>query len=69
MPFSAPQSLTANQVYAVAAYVLYLNKIVPEDTVLDAKTLAKVQMPNRNGFTSPDPRPDIKSEPCMRDCQ
>ena len=69
MPFNAPQSLTADQVYAVAAYVLYLNKIVSEDAVLDAKTLAKVQMPNRNGFTSPDPRPDIKTKPCMKDCR
>jgi S-disulfanyl-L-cysteine oxidoreductase SoxD len=69
MPFNAPQSLTTDQVYAVAAYVLYLNKIVPEDAGLDAKTLAKVQMPNRNGFASPDPRPDIKTEPCMTDCR
>jgi cytochrome c len=69
MPFNAPQSLTTYQVYAVAAYVLYLNKIVPEYAGLDAKTLAKVQMPNRNGFTSPDPRPDIKTEPCMTDCR
>jgi S-disulfanyl-L-cysteine oxidoreductase SoxD len=59
MPFSAPQTLTADQVYAVSAYILYLNKIVPEDTVLDAASLPKVAMPNRNGFTSPDPRPDV----------
>jgi len=59
MPFNAPQSLTADQVYAVSAYVLYLNKIVPADAVLDAASLPKVAMPNRNGFTSPDPRPDV----------
>jgi cytochrome c len=59
MPFNAPQSLTADQVYAVAAYVLYLNKIVPQDTTLDAVSLPKIKMPNRNGFTSPDPRPDV----------
>lgn len=52
MPFQAPQSLTADQVYAVTAYLLRLNDIVPEGTVLDAATLPKVQMPNRNGFTS-----------------
>ena len=69
MPFNSPQSLTDDQVYAVAAYVLYLNKIVPENAVLDAKTLAQVRMPNRNGFTSPDPRPDIKTEPCMTNCR
>jgi len=59
MPFSAPQSLTADQVYALTAYVLHLNNIVPEDTVLDAHSLPKVAMPNRGGFTSPDPRPDV----------
>jgi S-disulfanyl-L-cysteine oxidoreductase SoxD len=59
MPFNAPQSLTADQVYAVSAYVLYLNNIVTADTVLDATSLPRVAMPNRNGLTSPDPRPDV----------
>jgi cytochrome c len=59
MPFNSPQSLTADQVYAVSAYVLYLNNIVTEDTVLDATSLPRVEMPNRNGFASPDPRPDV----------
>jgi cytochrome c len=61
MPFNAPQTLTADQVYAVSAYVLYLNKIVAADAVLDAASLPKIAMPNRNGFSSPDPRPDVKS--------
>lgn len=56
MPYDAPQSLSADDVYAVSAYVLYLNKIVPEDTRLDAKSLPRVKMPNRDGFVS-DPRP------------
>lgn len=60
MPFDAPESLTNDQVYAVAAYVLWLNGIVPRQTVLDADSLPKVVMPNRNGFTSPDPRPDVR---------
>ena len=60
MPFDAPESLTADQVYAVSAYILYLNDIVPQDAVLDASSLPKVAMPNRNGFTSPDPRPDVR---------
>jgi S-disulfanyl-L-cysteine oxidoreductase SoxD len=59
MPFNSPQSLTPDQVYAVSAYVLYLNNIVTEDTVLDATSLPRVEMPNRNGLTSPDPRPDV----------
>lgn len=58
MPFNAPQSLTPDQVYAVTAYLLFLNGIVPEDTTLDAASLRKIEMPNRNGFTT-DPRPDI----------
>jgi S-disulfanyl-L-cysteine oxidoreductase SoxD len=59
MPFNAPQSLTADQIYAVSAYILYLNNIVTEDTVLDAASLPRVRMPNRDGFTSQDPRPDV----------
>ena len=59
MPFNSPQSLTADQVYAVSAYILYLNNIVTEDTVLDATSLPRVEMPNRNGFISPDPRPHV----------
>ena len=56
MPFDAPQSLTADQVYAVSAYILYLNDLVPRDAVLDAASRPKVQMPNRNGFITEDPR-------------
>lgn len=63
MPFDAPQSLTDDEVYAVSAYVLHLNGIVPADAVLDQNTLAAVRMPNRNGFIAEDPRPDIKSKP------
>jgi S-disulfanyl-L-cysteine oxidoreductase SoxD len=59
MPFNAPESLSDDQVYAVSAYVLLLNGIVSDDTVLDATNLVKIVMPNRNGFISPDPRPDI----------
>jgi S-disulfanyl-L-cysteine oxidoreductase SoxD len=69
MPFSAPQSLTPDQVYAVSAYILYLNGIVPESAVMDAKTLPTVEMPNRNGFVSPDPRPDIAENPCQENCR
>lgn len=68
MPFTAPQSLTANEVYAVTAYLLYLNRIIPEDAVMDAKTLASVRMPNAGGFTGPDPRPDVANPPCERGC-
>ncbi len=59
MPATAPQSLTPDEVYALTAYVLYLNGIIAEDEVMDAQTLPQVVMPNRDGFTSPDPRPDV----------
>jgi S-disulfanyl-L-cysteine oxidoreductase SoxD len=63
MPLSAPQSLTADQVYAVSAYLLYLNDIIPEDAILDEKSLPQVRMPNRDGFITEDPRPDVSSKP------
>ncbi len=50
MPFNAPQSLSPDQAYAVTAYVLHLNGIVPEDATMDAASLPKVLMPNRDGF-------------------
>lgn len=50
MPSSAPKSLSEDEVYAVCAYILRLNGIVGEDAVMNAQTLAKVQMPNRDGF-------------------
>lgn len=55
MPFEEPGTLTADQVYAVTAYVLYLNGLVGEDDVLDRESLPQVVMPNRDGFVR-DPR-------------
>jgi mono/diheme cytochrome c family protein len=55
MPFAEPRSLPADDVYAVTAYVLFLNGIVTEHQVLSESTLAQVKMPNRNGFV-PDNR-------------
>jgi cytochrome c len=60
MPFNAPGSLTDDEAYAVVAYILGEANIVPKNEVINATTLAKVQMPNRDGFVSPDPRPDVK---------
>jgi S-disulfanyl-L-cysteine oxidoreductase SoxD len=59
MPFDEPGLLKAPDVYAVTAYVLNINGIIPDDAVMDAKTLPKVRMPNRDGFVA-DPRPDVK---------
>ena len=50
MPANKPGSLSANEVYSVTAYLLFRNGIIKESDVLDAKSLPKVQMPNRNGF-------------------
>ena len=61
MPFTEPQSLTADETYAVSAYLLFLNHIIAQDAVLDAKSLPQVRMPNRGGFIEEDPRPDVKS--------
>jgi S-disulfanyl-L-cysteine oxidoreductase SoxD len=58
-PVDEPGSLTADQVYAVTAYLLYLNGIIGERDVMDARTLAQVKMPNRDGFL-PDSRPDLR---------
>ncbi len=52
MPLDKPMSLTNDEVYAVSAYILSLNGIVPKDATLDAKTLPAVKMPNRDGFVS-----------------
>ena len=57
-PYDNPGSLTPDQVYAVTAYLLHRNGIIGEQDVMDATTLPRVQMPNRDGFV-PDPRPDV----------
>ena len=58
MPFNEPGTLSHDEVYAVAAYVLFLNDIVGEKQVLNARSLPLIKMPNRDGFV-PDPRPDV----------
>ena len=58
MPFDQPGLLKPKEVYAVVAYILNLNSIIGNDQVMDAKSLPKVKMPNREGFVA-DPRPDV----------
>ena len=55
MPFNEPKSLTADETYALSAYILALNGIIGVSDVLDAQSLQKVKMPNRDGFI-PFPR-------------
>ena len=57
MPYLAPGSLTADEIYAVSGYILAEGNIVDRAMVLDAQTLPRVRMPNRDGFI-PDPRPE-----------
>lgn len=52
MPFESPQSLAPDEVYAVTAYLLHVNDILPDDATLDAGSLAAVRMPNADGFHS-----------------
>jgi cytochrome c len=67
MPYNAPQSLTPDEVYSVTAYLLFLNGVVAADTVLDARSLPKVRMPNRDGFIG-DTRPDTANVACQKNC-
>jgi S-disulfanyl-L-cysteine oxidoreductase SoxD len=55
-----PESLSNDDVYAVSAYILNLNGLIPADATLDAKTLSAIGMPNRKMFVD-DPRPDVKN--------
>lgn len=59
MPFSAPGSLTDDQVYSVVAYILAEGKVIKPTEVMNAQTLPKVAMPNKDGFI-PDSRPELE---------
>jgi len=58
MPYTAPGSLTDNEVYSLVAYILAEGHVIPADQTLDASILPQIQMPNRNGFIS-DTRPEL----------
>jgi cytochrome c551/c552 len=81
MPWTAPKSLTVDEVYAVTAYILNLGEVVPADFELSNTNMREVQalLPNRHGQTVahakwPGPefgakrRPDVQGSACMRDC-
>ena len=63
MPRRQEGSLSADEVYALTAFLLYRNDIIQESDVIDAKSLPKVQMPNRNGFIPANP---VEWQPGMR---
>jgi S-disulfanyl-L-cysteine oxidoreductase SoxD len=58
MPLNQPGSLSADDTYAVTAFLLNRNKIIEASEVMDKESLPKVRMPNRDGFI-PDARPDV----------
>jgi cytochrome c len=68
MPFAEPESLSDDEVYAISAYVLYLNDLVGYDFELNRDNLASIEMPNKDGFFLDD-RPDVKNELCMSNCK
>ena len=53
MPVGLEGTLTPNEVYALTAYLLFLNKVIPEDQVLDKQSLPKVKMPIGNDYAEP----------------
>ena len=57
MPMTAPGSLSADETYALTAYILYLQDLVDFDQELDAATLSGIRMPNRDGFLPVDAQP------------
>ena len=68
MPFREPQSLTDEEVYAISAYVLYLNELVEDDFVLSQDNLSDIRMPNVDSFI-PEDRPNTHNERCMKNCR
>jgi len=72
MPFGNAQSLEPDQVYAITAYILYLNYLMDYEDELSKESFAEVEMPNEGNFFE-DPRPDVptmaESEPCMTGCK
>lgn len=73
MPFGNAQSLSADEVYAIVAYILYSNDMVEDDFVLSNETFLDVEMLNADGFIVDD-RPQTEyakwtGEPCMENCK
>ena len=74
MPWNAPRSLTADDTYALVAFILNLGEIVPDDFVLSNTNIGDIKMPNRNGMTSKhglwnvNGKPDLNGSACMTNC-
>ena len=76
MPWNAPRTLSADETYALVAYMLSLAEIVPEDFTLSHENAREIQalLPNRNGTTTEhgmwtvSGKPDVQGNPCMTNC-
>ncbi len=69
MPFNSAQSLSWDETWSLAAYVLYLNDIIDdEEFVFNAESYHEITMPNEDGFIR-DQRPDTHNTRCMKDCK
>ncbi|WP_425403586.1 c-type cytochrome [Hwanghaeella sp.] len=72
MPFGNARSLSADEVYAIVAYLLYMNDLVDDEFVLSKENFTEVRLPNEENFIADD-RPDTPSvaqaEPCMTNCK
>lgn len=71
MPFGEAQSLTTDETYQIVAYLLYMNDIIDDEFEVSHENIGTIEMPNRDGFMLPDPRPDAQlasGEPCMKNC-
>lgn len=76
MPWNAPKTLSADEVYALTAYILNQGRIVPDDFVLSERNIADIQkrLPNRDGMTrehglwDTKGRPDVRAAACMKRC-
>ncbi len=73
MPFGAAGTLTADETYAITAYILYSNDLVDDDFVLSHENFTEVEMYNADGFVIDD-RPELeyaewRAEPCMENCK
>ena len=71
MPFGEAQSLSHDETYQIVAFLLYMSDIIEDDFDLSHANIGTIEMPNRDGFFMPDPRPDAQppdAEPCMTNC-
>jgi S-disulfanyl-L-cysteine oxidoreductase SoxD len=68
MPFTQPESLEDDEVYALTAYVLYLNDLVEDDFELTRDNFTSIEMPNKRSFI-PEQRPDVHNTRCMENCK